>query len=156
MTEKEKYDDSLDFVTGHYCPGAFRPLPLAKLLHINVRTPLFRRRTVAAACVASVLIACAGIGTYIYIRHEAPAATPAVETTIPMTQPVSTAKEIKRITFNDTPLAEVVKEIEKVYDVRLTSLPEEEYRLTLSYEGTAEDLVATINELLGTHIEIEK
>ncbi len=61
MTEKEKYDDSLDFVTGHYRPGAFRPLPLAKLLHINVRTPLFRRRTVAAACVASVLIACAGI-----------------------------------------------------------------------------------------------
>ena len=60
------------------------------------------------------------------------------------------------MTFNDTPLAEVVKEIEKVYDVRLTSLPEEEYRLTLSYEGTAEDLVATINELLGTHIEIEK
>ena len=49
-----------------------------------------------------------------------------------------------------------MKEIEKVYDVRLTSLPEEEYRLTLSYEGTAEDLVATINELLGTHIEIEK
>lgn len=156
MTEKEKYDDSLDFVTSHYCPGAFRPLPLAKLLHINVRIPLFRRRNVAAACVMSALIACAGIGTYLYICQEAPAAIPAVETTIPMTQPVSTAKEIKRITFNDTPLAEVVKEIEKVYDVRLTSLPEEEYRLTLSYEGTAEDLVATINELLGTHIEIEK
>lgn len=29
------------------------------------------------------------------------------------------------------------------------------YRLTLRYEGTAPDLVATVNELLGTEMEVE-
>ena len=45
-------------------------------------------------------------------------------------------------------------EIEKVYGVKLGNVPDDDIRLSLSYEGTAADLVDTINDLLGTEIEI--
>ena len=61
----------------------------------------------------------------------------------------------RKIEFTDAPLADVVKEIERVYEVHVVNVPEMgDYRLTLSYEGTAKDLVETINELLGTSLGI--
>lgn len=117
------------------------------------RYSFFSRRNIAAACVATALIASASIGVYFYIHPNDSTGTseiPAVETT------VTASKEVHRIEFNNVPLTTVVKEIEKTYNVKISSLPKEQYRLTLSYEGTAEDLVATINELLGTNLEIEQ
>lgn len=148
MTEEEKNDNSLNFVVRYYRKDAFRPRRLGKILHFEPRHRFFSRRNIAAACVTTALIACAGIGTYLYVQPDASKETPAVEV------PVSTTQEIHRLKFDNAPLSEVIKEIESVYSVKLTSLPQEEYRLTLSYEGTAEDLIATINELLGTKIEI--
>ena len=61
----------------------------------------------------------------------------------------------RRIEFKDTPLPKVAEAIAETYDVEITGIrPGDNTRLTLSYEGTAEDLVATINELLGTRLRI--
>ncbi len=153
MTEQEKNDKSLDFVVRYYRKGAFRPRRLGKILEFVPRYSFFCRRNIAAACVATALIASAGIGVYFYTHPNDSTGTsqiPAVETT------VTASKEVHRIEFNNVPLTTVVKEIEKTYNVKISSLPKEQYRLTLSYEGTAEDLVATINELLGTNLEIEQ
>lgn len=151
MTEQEKNDNSLDFVVRYYRKGAFKPRRLGTIVEFVPRHSFFSRRNIAAACVATALIASAGIGMYIYTHQNDSTGTseiPAVETT------ATTSKEVHRIEFNNVPLATVVKEIEKTYHVKISSLPEKQYLLTLSYEGTAEDLVATINELLGTKLEI--
>lgn len=37
----------------------------------------------------------------------------------------------------------------------IINVPQTEYRLTLSYEGTAADLIQTINDLLGTDLQID-
>ena len=51
----------------------------------------------------------------------------------------------------------VVEKINETYNVKVTGLPEspEEYRLSLHYEGTASDLVETINEILGTELTVK-
>jgi hypothetical protein len=45
-----------------------------------------------------------------------------------------------------------------LYDVKITNVPEnsDDIRLTLGYEGNAEDVVATINDLLGTNLAVEQ
>lgn len=79
---------------------------------------------------------------------------PSVPTENITTPAPSSTPEIKRIEFDNRPIAVVAAEIEKVYGVKLGNVPDDDIRLSLSYEGTAADLVDTINDLLGTEIEI--
>ena len=62
--------------------------------------------------------------------------------------------KVVRLEFSNASLSEVTDEICRVYGVTLANIPIEDYRLTLSHEGNAYDLVETINELLGTDIVI--
>ena len=62
---------------------------------------------------------------------------------------------MERLEFTDAPVSRVVQKIENVYGVRLSNLPPDDPRLTLSYTGTAADLVETINTMLGCDIRIE-
>jgi hypothetical protein len=62
----------------------------------------------------------------------------------------------QRITFDDAPLSEVIIKIQETYNVTITNIPTEEHRLTLSYEGTADELIETINDLLGTEMKIQE
>lgn len=143
-----KYKESLDFVVRHYRPGAF--VPSARFATRRLRLPLW-----AAACAAGILVASACVCTIWLQPHEeqaAPSPTPAVE------QPVADSHAaVRRIEFNNATLSEVIAATEECYGVRIGSVtPQEaELRLTLSYEGTAEDLVATINDLLDTNLTIE-
>ena len=152
----DKFKESLRFVVKFYRPDSFRPDP--DLFHIPaIKRPWWRRTSVAAAVAAGVLAASA----FVYIdlaRHRSAAVEPAPQESIivPEPQPV-VAEEAKsrRIEFKDTPLPKVAEAIAETYDVEITGLrPGDNTRLTLSYEGTAEDLVATINELLGTRLRI--
>lgn len=142
-----KYKESLDFVVRHYRPGAF--IPSANFARRRLRIPLW-----AAACAAGILVASACVCT-IWLQpreEEALRPAPAVE------QPVAdSSASVRRIEFNNAPLSEVIAATEECYGVRIGSVTPEEadLRLTLSYEGTAEDLVATINDLLDTNLTIE-
>ena len=69
---------------------------------------------------------------------------------------VPATEAVKDMKFEDAPLQEVVKAIEKEYGVKVSGATEGQPHLTLSYRGTAEDLVAAINDLLGTNLKIEK
>ena len=61
------------------------------------------------------------------------------------------------IDFENATLPAVVAKIKEVYGVEVVNLPEsaDEYKLSLHYEGTAADLVDTINETLGTDIKVQ-
>ncbi len=154
MTEKIK--NSLDFVVRHYRPGAFR----RDDSFIRGGRSVWRRRLSVAAAVAGVLLVSAAVYTYVSKPESKPESAPVVqpvsEPTAPQTAP-DTVNEVKRIEFSDAPLNIVVSEIESTYGVKVAGLSADDAnRLTLSYEGTAEELVATINELLGTNLTIER
>ena len=152
MTDKIK--KSLDFVLQHYRTDAFRKDEVFLRAGMLSRR---RRRLGIAAAAAGVLVASAAIYTYV----SAPGATPGASTTVEAPAPApavpDTAREVRRIEFTDAPLARVVEEIEDVYGVKVEGLdPGDDNRLTLSYEGTAADLLATINDLLGTNLSVKK
>lgn len=146
----EKFKNSLEFVTKHYREGAFRPLLMFAPV---VSRPWWRSRAaaVSAAC-AAVLVASAAF----YFLNVTPAKSPEMSAAA-ATEAAATASanEVKRIEFTDAPLSRVAGEIEKVYGVTVNGVPADTtLRLTLSYEGTAADLTATINELLDTDLTI--
>ncbi|MDE6716633.1 MAG: hypothetical protein K2J70_00435 [Muribaculaceae bacterium] len=153
MTDKIKR--SLDFVVKFYRPGAFRP----DGWFIAPPLPFWRRHAVAIGIIGIALAAMAAVTTYVVVSREDPSPAPAVETT---TSPVSsdtvpaTNQEIRKVEFNDATLREVVEAIEATYGVRVSGETSGQPRLTLSYQGTAEDLTATINDLLGTNLTVEK
>lgn len=164
MDDTEKRTDrDMEFVTRHYRDGAFDVK--AGWHKVECRLGLDKRRawTVimasrwrAAAAIAAgvVLTASACVLTWRLVTAPDPTVeTPVVEA--PAAGRVNAVAEVKRIEFTDAPLPEVIQAIERTYGVKVTNVPDTEYRLTLSYEGTAADLIATINDLLGVELKIE-
>lgn len=157
----DKFKESLRFVVKYYRPDAFRPNPdlfRFPMPTLPVSRPWWRRTSVAAAIAVGVLAASAFLYYELTPRETAPALPERQE------QPMATAPEpkpetspSKRIEFKDTPLPKVAEAIANTYGVEITGIrPGDTTRLTLSYEGTAEDLIDTINELLGTRLRIVK
>lgn len=140
-------DESIDFVARHYRRGAFsRPGgPWGILPRFSLRRP-----AVAAATVAAILASAAIITKVAYIDNQSKTET-RIEAVTP--SPVVTEAEFS---FSDSSLTDVIAEIEKTYNIKVTNLPSEEYHLTLSFKGNAEDLLDMINSLLGTDLKIEK
>ncbi len=158
-TNDNNFNESLDFITRHYQEDAFSDEQKEKAFNFVTgsrrRHSIFMRpRRIAAAAVATALLASASC--YFYITrsdNKTENLQPAQEIINLETTPVEIATAV--IEFNDSPLSDVVNEIEKVYGVRILNTPEKEYRLTLRYEGNVEELLETINELLDIHLEID-
>ena len=145
----EKFDENISFVARHWRSGAFSAS--AGWRRLGIPRAGWARWRVAASIAAGTVLAASAI-----IYNIVPPGTP--EPSVPtenITAPApSSTPEIKRIEFDNRPIAVVAAEIEKVYGVKLGNVPDDDLRLSLSYEGTAADLVDTINDLLGTEIEI--
>lgn len=59
--------------------------------------------------------------------------------------------------YSETPLKEVIKELEKVYKVRIGNVPRKEYRLTASFDNTPiEEIISVINQTLDTKLDLTK
>ena len=143
----EKEEESIRFVAEHYKPGAFRRTRLM------FSRPWWRTGWAAAAVAAVVLGASAAVITLtVNDRQPEPKPAPA-----PVTIEAPSPAQISVIEFKDAPLATVVKEVENVYGVKIANVPADpSLRLTLRYEGTAEDFIATVNDMLGTEMEVKR
>lgn len=153
MTEKMK--KSLQFVTKFYRPGALCPDDS----FITEGLPFWKRHAVAASIIGITLLAAAAVSTYLVLapsKPETETVTQKTETPALPNEDTPKADTVKEMKFEDAPLPEVVKAIEKDYAVKIAGNTEGQPGLTLSYKGTAEDLVAAINDLLGTNLSIEK
>ena len=146
---EKQFRESVDFVSHYYRRDAF----IAHRRFVR-HTGLWGGRGVAGAPAGCVLAASA---PFLYVKvHEA--------NNIPETvvdgnhEPTrEVLAEVKRIEFADTPLDSVATRIEEVYGVKVHGRNSTDtMRLTLSYEGTAQDLVEAINLALDTHLSISE
>lgn len=145
----EKFDENISFVARHWRPGAFSAS--AGWRRLGISRAGWARWRVAASIAAGTVLAASAIIYNIVTPGTPEPSVPTENITAPAP---SSTHEIKRIEFDNRPIAVVAAEIEKVYGVKLGNVPDDDLCLSLSYEGTAADLVDTINDLLGTEIEI--
>lgn len=111
---------------------------------------IWRRYRVAAAVAATVILSATATVLYREYRmdDEPKQAAPVVT--------VNPLEVVKVIDFEDTPLPEVIKKIESVYNVKIDNIPDnpEDYELSLHYEGTPADLISVINDILETQMTV--
>lgn len=146
---------NIDFIARHYRRGIFRPDEAFRKIAGKAAPVKIRRwtpaRTAAAVAAAIVLSATAAIVVHRTYFAPVPEVT---EQTVSATQ---APEVVAAIDFDEAPLTAVVREISRVYGVEVTALPDnaDSLTLTLRYEGSAADLVETINDILGTEMEVK-
>lgn len=153
MNQEEKIERSIDFVGAHYREGGFDKKRAWRSL--GAGRIWWRRPGAIAASVAAIVVA-ASACVLVFVpsgrREEKPVqqhqAVPVVEQTA---MPVAKSTHIE---FNDAPLPEVVEAIERTYGVKIENVPQQSDNITLSYDGTAAELVETLNTLLGCQMTI--
>lgn len=145
-------DKDIEFVARHYRRGSFAADKAWRRIGI-ARLSIWRRYRAAAAIAAFVVLSAAAVVIY---RVTDMSTKPEIETQTPEV-PAQVA-EVKVIDFENTALPEVVERIKEVYGVEIENMPAdaEAYRLSLHYEGTADDLVAVINDILGTQLSVKR
>lgn len=138
----------IDFVARHYRKGRFNTAVAWSRLGIGAAR---RRRLRIAAAIAGLVILSASAGLLIREYNTVPQTqqTPEIHVESPM-------QTVRVIDFDNATLEKVIETIESVYGVRVIGVPDaaENYSLSLHYEGTPADLIAAINEILGTRMEV--
>ncbi|MDE7081882.1 MAG: DUF4974 domain-containing protein [Muribaculaceae bacterium] len=140
----------IDFIARRYRKGRFDADTGWSGLGLTPPPSRWKRYRVAAAVAATVVLsATAALIYHTYRAVEMPhhtVQTPAINSLV----------EVKVIDFENASLAEVVKRIEEVYNVKVGNLPEndKDYRLSLHFEGTPTDLIDLINDILDTQMTV--
>ncbi len=146
-----KENKELNFIARHYRKGMFAVEPALRRIK-GTKAPWWTRSRIAAACiVATILTATAAVFVHNrYFTYSDPL-TPETEQSA-----LSAAEIVRTIDFEEATLTEVVLKIRDVYGVEVTNLPvdPDQYILSLHYEGSALDLVDTINDILDTEMKV--
>lgn len=151
QTDNNSFSDSVSFVALHWRPGTFPQRQV--LARITGRRFLFMSRRVAVAVVAVVAAGCA-VAAFLWFSRAPQAPEPMPVAPLEQTVAPPPGQQVRRIELDDASMERIAAEVREVYGVELVNLPSDDSRLTLSYEGTADDFVATVNDLLGSDIRI--
>lgn len=141
----------IKYIARHYRKGLFATEPALRRIKPTT-TRWWTRTRIAAACVAAVVLtATAAVFIHTgYFSHIDPDIQEIAQPAIPA------AEIVRIIDFEEATLSEVVEKIRVVYGVEVTDLPinPDQYTLSLHYEGSAIDLVDTINDILDTDMKV--
>lgn len=144
-------DKDIRFIARHYRKGLFAVEPALRRIK-GTKGLWWTRTRIAAACTAAaILTATAAVFIHNgYFSTIEPAMPETEQNTLPA------AEIVRVIDFEEAPLTRVVAKIREVYGVEVTDLPEnpDSYVLSLHYEGSAIDLVETINDILDTDMKV--
>lgn len=148
-------DKDIDFVVSHFREDALSPE--SNWRRFRAIVGLRRRRASVAAAVAAIIVVSATAAVFTYKELSAPP----IGTETPhelFVDDVAPPDHTKLMVFEATGLSEVVVRIEEEYGVTIVNVPSnaDDYVLTLRYEGTPEELIEAINEILGTHLRVEE
>lgn len=141
------------FIVTHYRKGRFAVKPALKRIK-NTRRSWWTPAKIAAALAAVVVITATAA---VIVRNNFFVDRPAIDLQ-ETTTPAPEVAIVNVIDFENSPLPDVVAKISEVYNVRIINLPDnaDSYTLSLHYEGTADDLLETINDILGTEMTIDE
>ena len=141
------------FIARHYCKGLFAVEPALRRIKGTKATWWGRTRIAAACAVAAILTATAAVLIHNGFISDIRPDTREMENTC-----IPAAAIVRVIDFEDAPLTEVVAKIREVYGVDVTGLPDnpDQYSLSLHYEGSALDLIETINDILDTDMKVSE
>lgn len=142
-------NNEIKFIASHYKKGLFAVEPaLRRIRGVPVRW--WTRSRIAVACVAAVFLT----ATAAIFIHKSYFSDTSEQMLKPY--PLPAAEIVRVIDFEDAPLPIVVEKIREVYGVEVGNIPENagEYHLSLHYEGSATDLVETINDILDLDMVI--
>lgn len=146
------FHKNIDFVVKHYKKGLFSIEPAL------YRIKGFKKKiwTLPKVAAISSLIIAIGATAAILITHSLNQKE--IGTQVPVIEKISPAFVSHIIDFDDAPLLAVVEQINLIYSVEIENIPEnaEEIYVSLHYEGTALDLIETLNEILGTNMKIKE
>lgn len=147
-------EKDIDFIARRYREGRFAIEPALRRIRPAVRRWWSPVR-IAAASIAVVVM---GATAAILVRNAYHAELPEPTEQAPARQEVRTYRSVSVIDFEDTPLPVVVDRIRDVYGVEVVNLPEnaDSLMLSLHYEGSAPDLIETVNEILDIEMRIEE
>ncbi len=143
----------IKYIAKYYRKGLFAVEPALRRIR-GSKAVWWTRSRIAAACVgAAILTATAAV----FVRNNF-FVNPAQETEQTAPSSIPAAEIVRAIDFEDAPLPVVVAKIKEVYGVEVINLPDdaEEYSLSLHYEGSALDLIDTINDILDTEMTIQE
>lgn len=152
MTENNEMEEDLHFVVNHFKKGTLLPSNGWRKFKLKHRLSNYKRYIAAASITAVVLAASASL--YYLSSHNVNSQREEQITEVIPTVASPMEATTAKIEFKNAPLTDVVAEIERIYGVKITNLPEERIMVTISYEGTALDVVETINDLFDTNLKI--
>ncbi|MDE6484395.1 MAG: hypothetical protein K2L14_03250 [Duncaniella sp.] len=141
----------IDFIARRYKERRFNTTDGWRRLGI-APVSAWKRFRVAAVVAAAVALSAAAALIYTgYSTHD----TVTTQIEAPAAEALTT---VRVIDFDNAPLTEVVDKIEEVYHVTVDNMPADAagYSLSLHYEGNPEDLIAVINEILGTSMTVSE
>lgn len=146
------FHKDIDFIARHYRKGLFAIEPALYRIK-GVRKKILTLPKIVA--ISSFIIAI-GATAAILIRNSYNHKEK--ETEVPVIEKKSPMSVSHVLDFNDVPLTTVIQHINLIYGVEVDNLPKnaDELYVTLHYEGTALDLVETLNEILETNMKIRE
>jgi hypothetical protein len=146
-------EEDIEYIAKRYDHGRFSVNNGWKRLDIT-STAKWRPMKIVAAIVSVVVLT--ATASLIYHQYSVNAEQEQVIT--PNTGSNNSEELIRVIDFENAPLPNVIERIKEVYGVDVVNIPEnaEGYNLSLHYEGNADDLLATINEILGTEMAVNE
>lgn len=146
-----EHDKEITAVAQRYRSGAFSVKEGWQRLGLGSAPWWSAKKIAAAAAIAVVVSATAGIFIHNSLQEAAP-------TEITPSSPTAPRYAVRAIDFEDAPLPIVLETIKETYGVEIVNIPDnaDTFKLTLHYEGNADDLVETINDIFGTEIAIKE
>ena len=147
----KEIDKEIDFIAKYYKNGLFNVETALKKIKPALRKVWTWQRVAAISCVVVVIGATAAllIRNSFYSEKNSE-----IDNSFRNEIPFESISKV--IDFDDTPLPVVIEQINHVYNVEVTNIPEnvDDYYLSLHYEGNVLDLIDIINEILGTDLKI--
>ncbi len=144
-------NNEIRYIAKHYRKGLFSVEPALRRIK-PAASRWWTQSRIAAACIAAVVLT--ATATVLIKQNYFIAPTTEMEQAQPTSLPAS--EIIRVIDFEEASLPTIVAKIKEVYGVEVINLPAnaEEYTLSLHYEGSASDLVDTINDILDIDLII--